>query len=268
MSRNAWLYVLANPVNYTDPTGHEPMRRGYLEGISFAAGLGQGDISGAEIVYDYATMTRARFTYQGTVGGLFASIGWAAYVGQIMGFNYERPIPTGLNWEMPRSQLILKDYSGPFDGVYTGVSATLIKPIVGITVGAGYFQSSGGSIKGVFSYLSGGVGLLPFEVVGFHTIYSVDHRSLPGYENSGIEYYYDPKTGQVNRSKLISDIFSGDNSPILGVFSPLAGLVGMIGSQRSGQIVTVMIAAHLFEEYYHPYLAQYITCWPTYITTP
>ena len=46
------------------------------------------------------------------------------------------------------------------------------------------------------------------------------------------------------------------------------GLLAPNGSQRSGQIGAVMIAAYLFEEYYHQYLAQYITCQPTYITMP
>jgi hypothetical protein len=266
MSYNAWLYVDANPINYIDPSGHDPLSQGYVEGISVAAGfVSDGTISGKEIVYDYATMTRARFTYQGRVGGLIASASVAAYLGGITGFQYEIPQYTGPNYVLPLSHLIVGDYSGPFDGAYVGLSAGII------TGGAGYFQSSqAGSIKGVFSYISLGLSVpkipLPGEVVGFHTEYQIDKGALPSPDGSGVQYYYDQKTGQVDRGRLISDILTGNHSPIpLGAVSDL---VAFSGAPRSGQIGTVLIAAYRFEQYYRQYLSLYNTCWQQIITTP
>jgi len=48
---NLYTYKRDNPVNYTDPTGYDPLSRGYLEGISVAEmnGLGTGDISSGTI---------------------------------------------------------------------------------------------------------------------------------------------------------------------------------------------------------------------------
>ncbi len=43
----------------------------------------------------------------------------------------------------------MKDYSGPFDGIYAGLSAPVIPPLGSIGGGAGYFYSPGGDVKGV-----------------------------------------------------------------------------------------------------------------------
>jgi hypothetical protein len=256
-SINRWNYTQSNPINLTDPTGYEPLSRGYVEGFSTAAGILDGNIQGQEIVYDYAMMSRARFKYSGTVGGAFASIGTAIYVGGITGFRYE-PKKLRLNFdELPYSQLIKKDYSGPFDGVYAGGSVTLVKPFVGVTAGLGYFQSPDGSIKGGFQYLSAGIGLpMSFEIVGFHTTYDIDSGSLSGYQGSGIEYYYDTKTGLVNRGKLISDILTGSHSPI----GAISYLLGDVYGARIGQISLALHAANSFEKYY--YQPEYGQCRP------
>jgi hypothetical protein len=156
---------------------------------------------------------------------------------------------------LPYSRLIRKDYSGPFDGWYAGVSPSFLK---GTTVGIGQFHSPDGSIKGSFSYLSLGVGLAPGELVGFHTIYDINPGVLPGYGGTGIEYYYDTKTRRVNRGKLISDILSGDHSPIPG--GALPDLSTWIASVRGNQVARALIAANKFEKYY--YQPDYGQCYP------
>mgnify|MGYP001021932433 CR=1 FL=1 len=236
------MYVEGNPVNAVDPSGFTPLRLGYMEGYSTSAGLLDGHIQGNEIVYDYATMSRARFRYSGIGGLAFVSIGAAIYMGEITGFNYEpKPLPIGLDGsdKLPYSNLIVEDYSGGSTGVYGGIS-------IGLTIGMGYFQSDTGSVKGVFSYASLSAGL-PVEVVGFHTTYDVA---------SGIEYYYDPDTGHVNRAKLISDILSGNKSPI--PFGVLPSLTSYVGGARTGQISPILLAARRFEKYY--YRPQYGQC--------
>ena len=111
-SLNRWNYVEGNPVNLIDPTGHNPFTFGYMEGYSFGGGLGEGYFGGEEIVYDYATMTRARFTYEGTLGSpLQASAGLTVYTGEITGFGYKIG--------EVRSKQIIDDYSArlyPKDG--------------------------------------------------------------------------------------------------------------------------------------------------------
>ena len=93
LSLNRWMYGYGNPVKYTDPTGLTPSKMGYVEGFSISQATelaGQGGIGGMEIVYDYATMTRARFKYSGTVGGLYATyLGASIYTGEIFGFTYD-----------------------------------------------------------------------------------------------------------------------------------------------------------------------------------
>ena len=245
-------------MNYIDPSGLTPLRMGYMEGYSTSAGILEGSIQGSEIVYDYATMSRARFRYSGIGGLAFASGGGAIYIGEIIGFNYEpKPLPIGLggNAKLPYSKLILEDYGGGSTGMYGGISTSLgipripkkLNKCLSGTLGLGYFQSDTGDVKGVFSYIGIGAGCLPAEAVGFHTRYDIA---------SGIDYYYDPDTGLVNRAKLISDILSGNKSPI--PFGALPSLTSYVGGQRFGQISAVLVAARRFEKYY--YRPQYGQC--------
>lgn len=50
--------------NFLLPSG------GYLEGISVTAAIGIGGLTGEEVVYDFATMTRASFRYDGALVGI------------------------------------------------------------------------------------------------------------------------------------------------------------------------------------------------------
>jgi len=253
MSMNRWMYGYGNPINLTDPTGHKPLGLGYVEGLSVSIandfsttfGLVDGTISGAEIVYDYATMTRARFAYTGEVTGAITGVSAAIYAGVINGFGYKLGDV--------QSAQINDDYKGTFVGGYGGIGirGVGVTPGPGLMVGVGYFQNPEGTLKGEFAYGSAGVGLLPVEGMGFRTNYLIDRYSLPGNKN-GVEFYAD-ESGHVNRGKLISDILSGDHSP--------SGFAGNIGATRMGQISFALLAAELFEDY-HDYYLNTSACYP------
>ena len=242
LSMNHWSYVESNPVNLTDPTGHKPFSLGYVEGYSEGGGIGQGNFGGEEIVYDYATMTRARFKYSGTVGGILTSVGWSVYVGGIIGFGYEL--------DKVQSTQIRSDYEGWSTGFYIGGGPKELPHGIGVSVGGGYFQSQTSNVKGTFKYFSAGAGLVPLEIVGFESDYIIDPQSLPG-DDSGVEFYADA-SGRVNRGKLISDILTGDHSPIGNLFGIAFG-----GQHRFSQIGAVLVAAAAFEEFHHQYELYY-----------
>ena len=273
LSFNKWVYVEDNPINYSDPTGLTPMQSGYIEGKSFASGLGYGGFEGSEIVYDYATMTRARFTYRGQIGGLFASIGGAIYFGKVNGFRYEpKPLPIGLNSfpDLPYSQLIIADYRDWTDGWYAGGGIPTPIPWIDVGGGIGGFTSRTGNVNGSISYVSASTGLMPFEIVGYEAFYIIDKAKLPGYQNSGIEYYYDTKTRRVNRGKLVSDILTGDHTPIHSIpGGALTSLTSLFASTRSGELARALSAASRFEKYYYqPIYGQCILGQPDILPLP
>ena len=120
-----------------------------------------------------------------------------------------------------------------------------------VTAGIGFFTASNGYIYGAYDYASVGIShpKITLEGVTFHTKYRVDKGSLQGYKNSGIDYYYNAETGEVNRVKLISDILNGDHSPIRGGVA--LNLTAWMGGSRNSQIGTALIAARRFEKYYY-----------------
>lgn len=213
-----------------------------MEGYSFGGGLGEGDFGGEEIVYDYATMTRARFKYTGTLGSpLLASAGWTVYTGIIIGFGYQLG--------ETQSKQIIQDYEGPTVGFYLGIGPRSLPHGVGATIGVGFFNSQTSNVQGAFSYGFAGAGLLFFEAVGFKTRYDIDPASLPG-DVGGVEFYADA-SGNVNRGKLISDILTGDHSPLpLGM---VPNLTAWIGGARNSQVSVVLLAAQNFEDFHHDY---------------
>ncbi|MBN1149235.1 MAG: RHS repeat-associated core domain-containing protein, partial [Anaerolineales bacterium] len=211
------------------PFPPSPPSRGYMEGRSFASGVGSGTVDGYEIVYDFATMTRARFLYSGDIGGFVWSAGASLYAGNLWGFRWNKEYDGG---DVSYNQIV-EDYKGLSEGFYVGVG---VIPVIG--GGGGYFRAVNSEVKGVFSFLSVGFSIkAPGEMVGFISLYELD-------KNTSITYYAD-KNGKVNRARLIGDILTGNCSP--------AGLQGTLfavtGSQRVGAITTALLEAQMYEAY-------------------
>jgi hypothetical protein len=205
---------------------------GYLEGSSRVFGyFTGGQISGMEIVYDYATMSRARFKYEGTVAGLILGAGWSVYVGNATGFKWDNSA---------RSFQIEDDYGGPFKGVYIGGGIPL-NPMVSLGGGIGTFHSPDWELVGEFTYYAVGFSPIPVEVVAFATQYEIEPGSI---------VFYADESGNVNTSELIGDILSGDQSPI--PLGPVPGFVlHAIGGSRAAQITNALREALLFELYWN-----------------
>ena len=178
-------------------------------------------------MYNFATMTRAKFIYYGTIGLAPSGASGSIYAGDISGFGWDNDF---------ESRQIIGDYSGPFEGFCFGVGT----PVAHLGVGVGQFHDPSWKIRGHFNYYSIGFSLLPGEVVSFRTIYR--------YEENSIEFYAD-KFGNVNKDKLISDILTGRESPIgLGILPTLA-LPG-ISNRRASQIGKISIEVMKFELYW------------------
>lgn len=160
-------------------------------------------------------------------------MGGTIYSGGIEGFNYDTN---------KHSNLIRKDYEGPFIGGYGGICVACIPLLGGLSGGGGYFHSPDWTIKGGFTYISLAAGHLPIEGAGFETNYAI---------KGPVDYYAD-KEGRVNRGKLISNILSGNRSPALGIVS---SATSMFSGARNGQITLALLAAKLFEDYHvnNPY---------------
>jgi hypothetical protein len=204
-----------------------PPNDGYVEGVSLASAFGLGDISGVEIVYDFATMTRSEFTYEGKIGGITAGVGLTAYAGPIWGFTWDNE---------PTNTQIWFDYQGRFEGGYAGLSVGLFG------FGLGFFHSPDWKIGGYFSYASIGVSIPPGEIVGFET----------DYKPKGNIDYYANSNGKVNTGLLLQHILSGNKSPIL--VGPLASATSVIGGPRLNAAVRALQEVPAFEIYWrlHP----------------
>ncbi|MEW5873382.1 MAG: hypothetical protein AB1894_29245, partial [Chloroflexota bacterium] len=223
------LVSILDPCDIPPQIAPLPPSLGYMEGESFDSGLGSGGIFGREVVYDFATMTRAYFNYEGKIGGLVASFGGAIYAGPLWGFEWKH------EYTVSDKIQIEKDYKGLFEGLYIGVSTGLLT--VGVGGGIGYFHSPDGNVGGIFDYVSAGIGLLPGEIVSFRTVYKYE-------KNNGVRYYAD-SNGKVNLGSLVGDILSGDGSPTnMGGY-----FCSAIGSQRAGAVSAALTQAAIYEAY-------------------
>ena len=240
ISYNSWLYVGANPINYTDPTGHmlpnpalhyscqnmptkamyelcilgqyglDPISYselgqtvqgkpgcytgptvyrapGYLEGYQWYWGFIWPDmVNGTEVVYNFARMERSSFTYTGVMLPAGISIvGGNIYFGIVHGFRSDKFI----------------------DEQYSKISIADSEGIgIGIGVGRGGFQSGNDlMLGGTTWYLSLSASNPGMELNGAGVIY----KPTPGKYFS----YLLPDNKTINLGKLVSDIFSGAETP-------------------------------------------------------
>jgi RHS repeat-associated protein len=200
-----WKYenYLATRMNSKDCLYEGPVPYstvGYLEG---ASGLFAVLSVGAEVVYDFATMESAKFTYHGL--GITTGLGG--------GFNYYAGMVThGFN-----SNRSIGDYSGNSVSVNAGIQANLL-PFVGVSTGVMGFASLPSSlpvppIGGVAWYVGGSVGVdLPLifgpDLGGGLVNYVIIESRRKGYwhfDSSGFK--------RVDRTSIIHAISSGVDSP-------------------------------------------------------
>jgi len=182
-----------------------PRLAGYFEGVSSGAGYGQGNVAGAEIVYDFMEMSRAPFRYTGETSWAVGSAELGSYAGQIFGFTWNAD--TG-------RRAVVDEYGGISCGWYWGAST-----IIGGGGFSGRFDSTTSDVWGVFSGVSFGVSE-PVEIVHFTNTYTFD-RGGPLFAR------YADRRGKVDERGLALDILLGTGSPV-GAFAiltpPLMGL--------------------------------------------
>jgi len=196
--------VKGQPGCYSGPT--EYRAPGYLEG-SEKHWLGMlpflGVTGGKEVVYDFATMQRSKFSFVGgTVSDGLAGVGAALYVGKVLGFRTDKSINEGYRGE---------SFSGQ-----VGISFDVI---LGGAIGRGVFVSESDiRLRGKTLYLAG----------------SISGDFVEGIDLSGSWVNYEPTTNDPvsydvdgdgiveGKAKLYSDISSGIGSPWAGpgLFSP------------------------------------------------
>ncbi len=173
---------------YSGPT--EYRAPGYLEGADFVYGGWPMGLEGREVVYDFATMERSKFTFWGGQIGTFVTFaGGTAYWGQVSGFQF------GTDTD------IAEAYEGITGTVSLGVSFG-----EGGNVGLGrsfFFSESDPALNGRTIYVGAGFGasIVLDASVGV-TKYSQDSSITP--------YIVD---GQVKRAELTNDILRGAGSP-------------------------------------------------------
>jgi hypothetical protein len=90
----------------------------------------------------------------------------------------------------------------------------------------------------MFNYFGVSPGFLPVEAVSFRTDYTMDISS---------EHYYVDDQGNIDLGSLISDILSGKDSP-----TTQTGYLFMnvVGSQRIGAMMTALLEARKYRDYY------------------
>lgn len=241
LSLNKWTYVNGNPVNLTDPTGKFPewcqsmtnkalyetcvdlwygiepisyfelgsrvegnqgcyvgpreyRAPGYLEGVGYWTLLWR---FGGETVYDFASMQRNQFVYfgAGTNDAIDLGGGAQVYVGLVSGFRTD--------------DTLLNEYRGISSSGQLGLSGD-----IGIGVGGGggaFFSWGDPMVRGVITYIGGSLSADIFEGADF------DISPLLFYfGNKNSTRSYIRSDDNINLNLLLSDILSGDQSPILG----------------------------------------------------
>jgi RHS repeat-associated protein len=191
---------------------------GYVEGkVSIFSAVGcVWTIVGEEIVYDFQSRQRQKFTYtRGPVPGLAFSI-WggskAAYGGFLWGFTGDG---------------VVNDYKGYFVGTSLGVNASIFKKLgfnAGPGIGWGQFSGTGDR---PFGAVTGGPGIISGDVVYFSLNASTDIkllgksrlRFLPVDASASGTLYTAVKGRAIDRYRgrefdMLEDVRNADDSPI------------------------------------------------------
>jgi hypothetical protein len=173
------------PVSYTAP--------GYLEGASINFSFIIGATFATEIVYDFATMEKQKFTSK--------QIGISIGIG-VSGIEYQ-----GVIFNFTNTKTLVGEYPGSF--VYGSVGAgTGFPGVVQLGTGVTGFKSLSNEVWGVSQYYSIGWSPIPSPI-------SMSAEVGYGFASPGEMFnpYIMPSSKKVNVSQLISDITIGKNSP-------------------------------------------------------
>jgi RHS repeat-associated protein len=208
---NLEKYVKGDKGCYSGPS--EYRAPGYIEGIGITQpnpAIVQ-EWSGYEIVYDFAKMQSASFSYTGPgVSDLLLGGGISLYVGEVKGFQSNRSIGY--------------DYGGPFRVVQVGGSIPILV-VAGIGTGVGFFVSARDwMVRGSTAYIGGSVGVADWiKLLDAGYGHNLDYWVVGDVTN-----YYE--NGKLDKDKLLNNITSGINSP-LGI--PIKDINGMDTMQLS-----------------------------------
>ncbi len=190
------------PVPYRAP--------GYIEGASGSGAIFAGETYGREVVYDFATMQRERFEYNGVIfqNGVGTTI--SAYIGEVRGL---RTSQFGHGYSDKQFE---EDYGGLFAVLAAGIGLSpdfALGP--SISGGISFFASpTAPSVNGYAYYAAAGLSLNPDPfpflklegVVALTTYYPI-RESVVGYASDG----------EVKGFRVWADILNGTDSPWLSL---------------------------------------------------
>lgn len=209
---------------------------GYVEGWSLDL---LGGINGGEVVYDFATMQRSVFSYEGLGANNNYNLAFSlsGYYGYVDGF---RSNAADSNFDG------IAEYSGPFYSGNIGVPAPKYSFL---SAGDLYFQSPDGAISGYGAYASAGgsindllklmdegqVPTAPGSLSGTFT----EYKELR-------EKRYNYHTGEtVKTGEMLTDILTGKDSPTGWQGSVMVSVV--LGT-RIGALIRGHIWAYIYDQ--------------------
>ena len=216
----------------------------YLEGFSFVAGFVANMIVGKELVFDFANMQSAGFSYGGILP-LSTNIGGiTGYVGGGGGLNREKP-SNAINY-LPDPNALTDQYQGPFTVVEGSVSAGPLP--IGITYGT--FTSTANPITQSLPdpWLSA-------TYLGITTGISLEQATILG-GSGGFTYYfpdsyrnsYVTPEGYTALDRLLSDIRSGADSTTTTPFNVSDIMTDLVTPFRSRMVDIATEWASVFDK--------------------
>ncbi len=203
---NRWTYANANPVNLVDPSGRaagllDP--NGYSEGkmSNFTGLFANWVVRGEELVYDFETLERAKFSVTARIDEETGEEHWIAG-GCTSIVNFTGATYTSVIFGFDQDDGIVKDYSGVSKSIGGGFS------IIGVGTGAILFSS-----------VDRGTSSINWDVVGisFYQELGIDISLSLILEAGAMVIEYQPidvvkKYNSID--ELAQDIVKGEGSPI------------------------------------------------------
>jgi RHS repeat-associated protein len=188
----------------------------YLEGFNIGGTglfgiLPLGMVAGSEVVYNFRSMERAEFTYQGILGAFGLVGGGEYYVG------------LGLGFKGSTEGSIISEYSGWFVGSEysqtVGLEFEIVSAGIGLSIGrASSLPGSDPYIQAYYVGLTASYGLkIPVPIVNDFT------AALTYYTAKGNSHSYRKDDGYIDKAALIHDIMVGKDTPLQGVGDMFGG---------------------------------------------